>query len=218
MMKLGMGNCKLCFQAPVGKVTDPKQLIGKRIVTSFPNITRSYFDPKHETKIKYVSCLVKSRLIQNGFFFSLRYVTGSVEVAPSLGLADAVVDLVETGTTMRAAGLEAIGTLMETQTVLISNPHTTHGQLVEVITQRIQGYITASEHCMISYNCPRDKIKQAAAITPGHESPTVTPLEDEAMVSITALVKMKEVSDIMDRIKEMGGQSIVVMDVINCRF
>eukprot|EP00730_Choanoeca_flexa_P007941 TRINITY_DN12416_c1_g1_i1.p1 TRINITY_DN12416_c1_g1~~TRINITY_DN12416_c1_g1_i1.p1 ORF type:complete len:293 (+),score=73.20 TRINITY_DN12416_c1_g1_i1:99-977(+) len=201
LMKLGMGKCKLCFQAPKGTVSDPKELIGKRIVTSFPNVTRKFFDeidPGHKTSIKYV--------------------TGSVEVAPSLGLADAVVDLVETGTTMRAAGLEAIGTIMDTQTVLISNPHTEHAELVDVITQRIQGYITASQHCMISYNCPREKLAEAVLITPGHNSPTVTPLDDERMVSVTALVKSKEVSDIMDRIKTMGGESIVVMDVINCRF
>eukprot|EP00045_Choanoeca_perplexa_P003963 m.34611 g.34611 ORF g.34611 m.34611 type:complete len:289 (-) comp12325_c0_seq1:958-1824(-) len=201
LMKLGLGKCKLCFQAPVGTVNDPKDLIGKRIVTSFPNITRKFFDeidPSHTTSISYV--------------------TGSVEVAPSLGLADAVVDLVETGTTMRAAGLEAVGTVMNTQTVLISNPHTTHASLVDVITQRIQGYITASQHVMLTYNCPRDQLKEACLITPGHDSPTVTPLDDAKMVSVTALVRGDDVSDIMDQIKDIGGQSIVVMDVINCRF
>jgi ATP phosphoribosyltransferase len=102
--------------------------------------------------------------------------------------------------------------------VLISNPHTTHASLVDVITQRIQGYITASQHVMISYNCPRDQLKEACRITPGHDSPTVTPLDDESAVSVTALVRGDDVSDIMDNIKAIGGQSIVVMDVINCRF
>lgn len=201
LMKLGMGKCKLCFQAPKGTVSSPKELVGKRIVTSFPNITKTFFDsidPNHKTSIKYV--------------------TGSVEVAPSLGLADAVVDLVETGTTMRAAGLEAVGTIMETQSVLISNPHTKHSDLIRLIYERIQGYITATRHCMVSYNCPKDKIELATAITPGHDSPTIMPLLDQGMVSITAMTRTTEVASVMDQLKQIGAVSIVVFDLINCRF
>lgn len=146
------------------------------------------------------------------------YVTGSVEVAPSLGLADAVVDLVETGTTMHAAGLEAIGDVMTTETVLIANRHSAHPKLIEKIHSRIKGYVTALAHCMITYNCPRAQIKAASKITPGHDSPTITPLENDEMVSITSLVRTKDVSDIMDELKEIGAVSIVVIDVHNCRF
>ncbi|EGD74795.1 ATP phosphoribosyltransferase [Salpingoeca rosetta] len=201
LMKLGMGKCKLCFQAPKGTVSDPSELIGKRIVTSFPNLTKTYFDkidPGHTTSIKYV--------------------TGSVEVAPSLGLADAVVDLVETGTTMRAAGLENVGEVMRTETVLIANPHSTHHKMIQTIHKRIKGYITATQHSMITYNCPKDKIEAASKLTPGHDSPTITLLHDERFVSITALVRTKEIPLLMDRLQEIGAQSIVAIPISNCRF
>eukprot|EP00043_Microstomoeca_roanoka_P017040 m.176587 g.176587 ORF g.176587 m.176587 type:complete len:327 (-) comp16562_c4_seq1:172-1152(-) len=201
LMKLGLGKCRLCFQAPAGTIKDPKDLIGKRIVTSFPNLTKAYFDkidPAHTTSIKYV--------------------TGSVEVAPSLGLADAVVDLVETGTTMKAAGLEDVGELMRTQTVLIANPHSTHKKMISTIHQRIEGYVMALQHSMITYNCPKDKIELASRITPGYDSPTITLLHDEQFVSVTALVKTKEIPFLMDDLKEIGACSIVSMPVSNCRF
>ena len=141
-----------------------------------------------------------------------------MEVAPALGLADAVVDLVETGTTMQAAGLEAIGTLMETETVLIANRHSTHLTLIKRIHKRIEGYILATKHSMISYNLQRDQLRLAIKITPGHESPTVMPLDDSNMVSITALIATKDAADIMDQLKDIGAQSIVMLDVTNCRF
>ena len=147
-----------------------------------------------------------------------RYVTGSVEVAPSLGLADAVVDLVETGTTMRAAGLEDVGEVMKTQTVLIANPHSTHDRMISTIHKRIKGYITATQHSMITYNCPKDKIEEASKITPGHDSPTITLLHNEQYVSVTSLVRTKEVPSLMDRLQDIGAQSIVSIPITNCRF
>ena len=125
-MRLGFGNCKLCVQAPAAMgYTDAKQLIGKRIVTSFTNITENYFkelDPETHTSVTFIS--------------------GSVEAACSLGLADAVVDLVESGDTMRAAGLEAVTSIMETESVLISNKGMSeHEDLTRMIKKRIKGQL-----------------------------------------------------------------------------
>jgi ATP phosphoribosyltransferase len=132
IMRLGFGKCKLAVQAPVANnITSVSQLAGKRIVTSFPTLARRFFQ-KHEsaatgeTKIKFVS--------------------GSVEAACGLGLADAVVDLVETGTTMRAAGLDIVETIMETEAVLIGNPNSTHCEILNTIKLRIDGYITATKY------------------------------------------------------------------------
>ena len=123
-MQLGFGNCRLCVQAPVKMgYTDPKQLVGKRIVTSFTNITEKYFrELAPDTKT------------------SVTFISGSVEAACSLGLADAVVDLVESGDTMRAAGLEAVTSIMDTESVLISNKAMDeHADLIKMIKKRIQG-------------------------------------------------------------------------------
>ncbi len=201
LMRLGMGKCRLCVQAPVGTVKDPVELCGKRIVTSFPNLASAFFHqlcPDKDTKI--------------------RFVTGSVEAACGLGLADAVVDLVETGTTMRAAGLEVVAEVMKTETVLICNPKSRDKPMVKRIFQRIKGYVTATQNAMLSYNVEVDKLKDAVKITPGHESATITPLQDPAWKSVSALVKKSEISDLLDQLIEIGAKSAVVVDVSNCRF
>jgi ATP phosphoribosyltransferase len=106
VMDLGFGACRLCVQAPVASmITDVKDLAGKRIVTSFPALTKKFFDPIDAEK---------------GVETTIRFVSGSVEAACGLGLADAVVDLVETGTTMKAAGLEIIATVLETEVSIVS--------------------------------------------------------------------------------------------------
>ncbi len=144
--------------------------------------------------------------------------TGSVEVACSLGLADAIIDLVETGTTMKAAGLEIVGDVMSTESVLISNPRTQKTPLVKRIHQRIQGYMTAQDNCMMVYNIPVSKLALACSITPGHESPTVQPLAQAEWVSVSALVSRSGIPDIMDRLIDIGAQSILVTELVNCRF
>jgi ATP phosphoribosyltransferase len=171
---LGFGKCKLAVQAPVGKFSSAADIAGMRVHTSFPNRTKKYFSEVAPSKVTQVT-----------------YLNGSVEIACSLGLADAVVDLVETGTTMKAAGLEIVSTIMETQAVLIHKQcKSTHQELCRKIHTRIQGYITAQEYQMVTYNIERSKIKLAELITPGKRSPTVSPLEDSAWCAVSALVKV----------------------------
>ena len=132
VMRLGFGKCKLAVQAPVVKnITSAAQLAGLRIVTSFPNLAKRFFE-KHETAATGAT--------------RIKFVSGSVEAACGLGLADAVVDLVETGTTMRAAGLDIVETVMETEAVLIANPKSTHCEVLATLKQRIQGFITATKY------------------------------------------------------------------------
>jgi ATP phosphoribosyltransferase len=203
LMTLGFGKCRLCLQAPIGKYKSASELAGKRIVTSFPTLATKFFNEMEEqadakkTSIKYVykevtemitAAVVVSIVAQNSFLdYSIfiylinvvhcRYVSGSVEAACRLGLADGIVDLVETGTTMKAAGLEIVHTIMETETVLINNRNTQHPKLVDRIYKRIRGYILAQQNCLITYNVERKNLHLAEKITPGHESPTVMPLE-----------------------------------------
>lgn len=149
--------------------------------------------------------------------FPRRYVSGSVEVACSLGLADAVVDLVETGTTMRAAGLEPCSVVMESETVLIMNPKSKHRSTVEKIRKRIKGFITAKNKSMLTYNVTKDNLSDAIAVTPGSKAPTVVPLHASEMLSVTVLVSSKEVAIIMDSLESVGATDLVVYSAENCR-
>jgi len=201
-MKLGFGNCRLCIQAPVKMgYTDPKQLIGKRIVTSFTKIATGFFqtlDPDTETTVTFVS--------------------GSVEAACSLGLADAVVDLVESGDTMRAAGLEVVASIMDTESVLISNPkNLSHAALIKMIKKRIAGHLYANKNVYLVYNIKRELLAQATVITPGMKAPTVTPLDNAEWCAVNVMVPKKEVHDKMDELEELGATDILQMNIANCR-
>jgi ATP phosphoribosyltransferase len=130
VLNLEFGKCKLQVQVPSnGDFTDPKQLIGRNIVTSFTNLTRQYFE-----KLEGVS--PKSKLKTK-----IKYVGGSVEAACALGVADGIVDLVESGETMRAAGLKPIDTVVETVAVAIKSKKPSNPALVELILSRIKGVI-----------------------------------------------------------------------------
>eukprot|EP00929_Paragymnodinium_shiwhaense_P038555 TRINITY_DN20354_c0_g1_i1.p1 TRINITY_DN20354_c0_g1~~TRINITY_DN20354_c0_g1_i1.p1 ORF type:complete len:352 (+),score=77.33 TRINITY_DN20354_c0_g1_i1:130-1056(+) len=208
-MKLGFGKCRLCVQAPkVLGVPDASFFLGKRIVTSFPNLTRQFFDnlgsKEHGTQIRVVS--------------------GSVEAACGLGLADAVVDLVETGTTMRAAGLEVVSEVVTTEALLMQQHRVSEGKLsaamnetVNLIHERLRGYMTASRNVMIVYNCPEASLRACCDITPGKRSPTVTALSEKGWFSVSALVNKKESNSIMDKLQKAGAVDILCMNLSNTR-
>lgn len=201
LIQTGFGKCKLALQAPVQDcITNPKSLCGKRICTSFPHLAEEFFkklDPDNATKIKYVS--------------------GSVEAACGLGLADAVVDLVETGTTMRAAGLEIVSEIMQTQAVLIQNKHSKFKQKAQILVKRIKGFLMAQKYKMLYYNIERSKLKEAAKISPGRRAPSITALEDDEWVSVGAMISKSDVSNVMDKLESLGATDIFVIDLYNCR-
>lgn len=202
--RLGFGNCKLCVQTPVGKVTDVKSIVGKRVATSFPNLTRKFFGELAGNSSKEDAVVI-------------RYVTGSVEAACTLGLADAVVDLVETGTTMRAAGLEAIADVFETEAVMVGNPNSSHKDLIKKLKARVEGYLAAKTYTMVYYNIANSKMDEACKITPGRRAPTIMPLADSAFTSISAMVKKSEAGTVMDKLADIGATDIFIVDIANCR-
>ena len=201
--ELHMGKCRLCLQAPADLVKEGATFFsGKRVVTSFPNLTKRYFD---ELDAK------------TGLKTRIKYVSGSVEAACGLGLAEAVVDLVETGTTMYAAGLDIVDTVMHTQTVLISNKKSTHRQLISQLVKRVQGWLTAMSYNMIEYNIPKDALEKAKKITPGIQAPTVKELSTPGWLAVNSLVKVKDISTIMDELVSIGATGIVATEIKNCR-
>ena len=202
LIELGFGKCSLSIQAPtVSQIKDVKsQLTGKRIATSFPKITADYFqklDPSNPPHIREIS--------------------GSVEAACGLGLADAVVDLVETGTTMRAAGLEEVEVIMKTQATLIANKSSKHTSIIELLKTRIEGYLTATRFMMISYNVSREHLAAAILITPGKRSPTVSPLEADDWCAVSSLVEKKAMAEVMDKLQGIGATDILCFAISNSR-
>ena len=200
LLKLGFGNCKLCIQAPVGRNLQLEDLIGARIATSFPTITSELF--------KNLTSRVETQI---------RTIAGSVEVACSLGLADAVVDLVETGETMKEAGMEIIHTILKSEAVLISNPERKKDPLVIKIKKRLEGVVTASKYSMIEYNIKRDYLKAGEKLTPGQTSPTISPLEDPDWVAVKSLILKSEANDLIDQLDQIGANDILVYHLDNCR-
>ena len=202
ILDLGFGKCKLALQAPVkSSYTDASQLVGRRIVTSFPNLTKKFFE----------------NLDVAGEKTQIKYVSGSVEAACGLGLADAVVDLVETGTTMRAAGLCVVSDILTTSAVLISSKSSKHEELINIVKKRFEGYITSTKFMLIQYNISRDKLPDAIKITPGKRSPTVSSLDGEDAVAVSALVNKNDAATLMDRLETVGATDIMLFSLSNSR-
>ena len=128
-----------------------------------------------------------------------------------------MVDLVETGTTMKAAGLDVVAEVMVSQAVLIANPNSTHQDLIALILKRVEGYITATQYMMISYNVRRESLGQALTITPGKRSPTVSTLEEDNWVAVQSLVKRKESNAKMDQLHDVGATDILLFPISNSR-
>lgn len=211
LLDLQFGSCKLQIQVPAeGEITKPEQLVGKKIVSSFTKLSADYFktleNVEDETKLST----------------SIRYVGGSVEASCALGVADAIVDLVESGETMKAAGLTAIETILQTSAHLISSKKPKFPELVERIHQRFEGLMAAQKYVLCNYNAPRSILSTVLQITPGRRSATISALEkksdeNEEWVAVSSMVEKKKISDIMDDLKKAGASDILVFDIGNCR-
>ncbi|KAF8627483.1 hypothetical protein AX17_006295 [Amanita inopinata Kibby_2008] len=209
-LRLGFGKCALQIQVPEnGPIRTVEDLAGKRVVTSFEVLAAEYFK-KLDTRLQ----------LADEEKTKIEYVGGSVEAACSLGLADGIVDLVESGETMRAAGLHAIDTVLETEAVLIKSASPKHphlAPLMDLITRRIAGVVAASKYVVCQYNISRDKLAKAAQLTPGRKAPTVSPLEEENWVAVSSMVPKGQIAGIMDELMSIGAEDILVFNLDNCR-
>lgn len=121
---------------------------------------------------------------------------------------------------MRAAGLHAIATVLETEAVLIKSSTPKHPALeplIKLITSRIAGVVAAGRYVICEYNVTRARLHDATAITPGRRAPTVSPLEDEAWVAVSSMVEKKKVADVMDELVKIGAEDILIFNLDNCR-
>ncbi len=136
----------------------------------------------------------------------------------ALGIADVIADVVETGTTLRAAGLEIFGEpIMRSEATLVRRAGAPADPAVDVLVRRLQGVLVARQYVMVDYDCPQAIVERACAITPGLQSPTVSPLASPDWVAVRAMVKSSETNRVMDELYELGARAILVTSIHACR-
>ena len=198
-LDLGIGSCRLALcVADDSKVTDARQLAGKRVATSFPRITRTW-------------------LAQRGVEAHFVELSGSVEIMIQLGVADAIVDLVETGSTLAANRLRVLAEIGRYETVLVQNHHVADAATADRIVRRLEGVVIARSYSLLEYNIPRSRLADAEKITPGFNSPTVSTLEDPEWCAVRAMVRRGEAHGIMERLEAIGASAIIETEIANCR-
>lgn len=206
LLDLNFGKCKLQVQVPEqGPYNDVKELVGKTVVTSFTHLTTEFFRK------------VEGKQPGEQLATNIKYVGGSVEAAVALGVGDAIVDLVESGETMRAAGLKPIETVLSTSAHLIGSVNPTYQEVADQLVARITGVLAASKYVLCNYNAPRSNLTELLKITPGRQAATVSPLETEGWAAVSSMVEKVRVADVMDQLSANGATDILVFQIANCR-
>lgn len=199
ILPLGFGVSTFRFAAPPGTFADVAGLAGARVATAYPT-------------------LVAEHLASQGIQATVLRLDGAVETAVQLGVADAIADVVSTGTTLRTAGLEVFGApILESEAVLVHRAGVAPSPAVEQLGRRLQGVIVARQYVMIDYDVRVEQVDAACAITPGLESPTVSPLHDKGWVAVRAMVLRKETNLVMDQLWELGARGILATELAACR-
>jgi len=209
LMPLGFGASTFRFAAMPGTASETSGIAGLRVATSYPG-------------------LVAQHLGDRGVEASVIRLDGAVETSIRLGVADVVADVVETGSTLRQAGLEVFGDpILHSEAVLVrgatDSTRSTAGDqdLLEVaidqLQRRLNGVMVAATYVIVDYDVPAELVEKACAVTPGIESPTVSPLHDPAWVAVRALVPRPDTNKVMDELYDLGARGILVTDIHACR-
>lgn len=195
---LGFGRSRFRFAGPRGSFTDLSQLAGLRIATSYVGVVRSFLE-------------------ERGIEATVVRLDGAVETSIQLGVADVIADVVETGSTLRQAGLETFGeTILDSEAVLITRSGAVPDGF-EVFRRRIEGVLVARSYVMMDYDIPSDRVTDAVRLTPGIESPTVAPLHREGWSAVRAMVPRDGAQRLMDELFDIGARGILLTDIHACR-
>lgn len=187
---LGFGGSTFRFAGPPGRFDSVKDLEGMRVATAYPGLVDGFLD-------------------EHGVAVDLVPLDGAVESAVRLGVADAVADVVSTGTTLRQAGLEIFGPIiLESEAVLIAGPDEKEG--TETLLRRLRGVMVARRFVLVDYDLPAALLDKAAAVAPGIESPTISPLRDPEWVAVRVMVARHGVNRVMDELYAIGARAILV--------
>ena len=202
VLELGFGSSTFRFARSVSAPDAPRDvddLSGRRIASAYPGLVRSY-------------------LAGRGVVAEVIRLDGAVETAVALGVADVIADVVETGTTLRHAGLEVFGDpLMRSEAVLIRPRDADADPAVEQLVRRLQGVIIARQYVLMDYDVRDELVEKAVGITPGVESPTVSPLHTPGWSAVRAMVPAAQTNHIMDQLWDLGARGILVTSIHACR-
>ena len=203
ILPLGFARSTFRFASKPGAANTLADLKGKTVATSYEGIVAKY-------------------LADNGVDASVVHLDGAVETAIELGVAEVIADVVETGTSLRNAGLEVFGDpIMKSEAVVIrrtgAEADDTAEPKVQQFLRRLQGVLVARTYVMMDYDCRVEQLEKAVALTPGLESPTVSPLHNEGWVAVRAMVPAKEAQRIMDDLYDIGARAILTTAIHACR-
>ena len=199
VLALDVGRATFRYAALPGALPSLDDLGGRRIATAFPG-------------------LVARDLAARGIDAEVVRLDGAVETAVRLGVADVVADVVSSGTTLRQAGLSVVGEpLLESEAVLIRRVDAATGPDEDRLRSRLQGVMIARRYVMVEYDVRREALDAACAITPGIESPTISPLQDPAWAAVRAMVPRRDAHAAMDALAELGARGVIVTDILACR-
>lgn len=198
VMALGFGRSRFHFAGPAGVFSDLSQLSGTRIATSYVGVVRAF-------------------LAERGIEATVTRLDGAVENSIKLGVADVIADVVETGSTLRQAGLATFGdTILESEAVLITRAGLEPPGFT-IFKRRVQGVLVARGYVMMDYDIEEKDVESAVALTPGIESPTVLPLHKDGWVAVRAMVPRDGAQRLMDQLYDIGARGILLTDIHACR-
>jgi ATP phosphoribosyltransferase len=199
VLPLGFAPSRFRLAAPAGRFADAHELAGHRIATSYPVLLRRWLDDQ-------------------GITAAVVRLDGAVENAVRLGVADAVADVVDTGTTLKQAGLMLLGDpVLVSEAVVVRPEGAAADAAVDTFLRRLQGVMTARSYVLVDYDIPDGLVELACALTPGLESPTVAPLHETGWSAVRAVVPKTDVHRIMDSLADLGGRGILVTSILACR-
>jgi ATP phosphoribosyltransferase len=199
ILPLNFGASTFRFAGPVNSKYSLKDIERKRVATAYPG-------------------LVQQHLASLGISAEVVRLDGAVESSVRLGVADVIADVVSTGNTLRQAGLEIFGDpILTSEAVVISRTGVEIAPEVEILIRRLQGVVTARRYVLLDYDVKKVDLEAACLITPGLESPTISPLQKEDWVAVRAMVLRTQTNLIMDQLWALGARGILVTDIHACR-
>ena len=199
IMTLDFGGSTFRFAGPSGKNFAITDLAGKRIASAYPGLVRDFLE----------RASLKAEIVK---------LDGAVESSIRLGVADFIADVVSTGNTLRQAGLEIFGEpILSSEAILISRKGAAQSTRLEVLKRRLAGVVIARQYVLVDYDIEKSNLARACELTPGLESPTISPLAKEDWVAVRAMVARKETNRVMDELWQIGARGILVTDIHACR-
>ncbi|MSO16439.1 MAG: ATP phosphoribosyltransferase [Candidatus Planktophila sp.] len=199
ILPLDFGASTFRFAGPAQEKLSLSSISGKRVATAYPGLVQ-----KHLTDLK-----IKAEVVR---------LDGAVESSIRLGVADLIADVVSTGNTLRQAGLAIFGDpILVSEAILIKGKAPAAAAELEILVRRLQGVVTARQYVLLDYDIPKKSVDQACAITPGLESPTISPLQKPDWVAVRAMVLRKDTNRLMDELWAVGARGILVTDIHACR-